>query len=141
MVKPKVQLFWHHSTKRQYEELLCINYVTGVTCNMTRGRSIFPSTVSAQDMDQSGSAHNRLIGFTSSKINFANETPNHSSTPFFFYKQQEAEDRPTLKHEYRKIMRSGQWDHFKMIVLIPNSIFNTFLSGRVRYLFRKFDFC
>ena len=50
-------------------------------------------------------------------------------------------DWPILKHENRKIMRSGLWDHFKIIVLIPNSILNTFLSGRVRYLFRKFNFC
>ena len=28
-----------------------------------------------------------------------------------------------------------------MIVLIPNSILNTFLSGKVRYLLRKLDFC
>ena len=38
-------------------------------------------------------------------------------------------------------MRFGLRDNFKMIVLVPTKILNTFLSGRVRYLFRKFDFC
>ena len=32
------------------------------------------------------------------------------------------------------------WDHCKTIVLVPNSISNTFLLGRVGLIFRKFDF-
>ena len=55
----------------------------------------------------------------------------------YFHKQLKA-DLAVLKHKDRKILRSGLWDHFKMIALIPNNIFNTFLSSRVRSFFRNF---
>jgi hypothetical protein len=37
-------------------------------------------------------------------------------------------------------MRYGLWDHLKMILLIPNSILHTFLSGRVRHLRENLTF-
>ena len=40
----------------------------------------------------------------------------------------------------RKILRTELWNLCQMIALFPNSILNTFLSGRVRPIFWKFEF-
>ena len=63
------------------------------------------------------------------------------TTRFFFYISNTRLRLAYFETRISKISRFGQWNHFKMIVLIPNSSLNTFLSGRVRFLFRKFDFC
>ena len=44
-------------------------------------------------------------------------------------------DCPILKDENWEIFVSELWDHFKLIVLIPNSIVSTFLSGRMKIIF------
>ena len=68
---------------------------------------------------------------------------NYKYTLFYkqhFYKQRYRLKFANFKNLSRKILRTELWNLCQMIAFFPNSILNTFLSGRVRPILGNFEF-